>query len=226
MFILLAGSSTRMNLDTPKQFITINNKEIFEYSLELFDQINEIDEIFLVSKKDYFPHIEAITKNKKYNHKINVITGGDTRQMSVFNSLSSIKEKAKNDDIILFHDASRPLIDSKTTLKIIDEARKNDGATAFSPLFDSICAKNDENYIEKTIKREKIVKLQTPQAFKFDIIYKAHKEEMKKGNVNFTDDTSLLISKGYKIKLVEASILNFKVTTFDDLYILKRLLEG
>ena len=74
--------------------------------------------------------------------------------------------------------------------------------------------------------REKIVKLQTPQAFKFDIIYTAHETERKNGNFSFTDDTSLLVSKGFKIKLVESSILNFKVTNFDDLFILKRILEG
>ena len=83
-----------------------------------------------------------------------------------------------------------------------------------------------ENFINNSLNREKIVKLQTPQAFKFDIIYTAHETERKNGNLSFTDDTSLLVSKGFKIKLVESSILNFKVTNFDDLFILKRILEG
>lgn len=226
MFILLAGSSTRMGSSTLKQFINISKKEIFEYSLETFDKIEKINKIFLVAQKDNFEHINQIILNKKYNHEIEIIEGGATRQESVFNSLNRIKNIASSSSIVIFHDACRPLITKETTLKIIDEAEKNDGATAYCPLFDSICKKNNENYINNSLNREKIVKLQTPQAFKFDIIYTAHETERKNGNLSFTDDTSLLVSKGFKIKLVESSILNFKVTNFDDLFILKRILEG
>ena len=226
MFILLAGSSTRMGSSTLKQFINISKKEIFEYSLETFDKIEKINKIFLVAQKDNFEHINQIILNKKYNHEIEIIEGGATRQESVFNSLNRIKNVASSSSIVIFHDACRPLITQETTLKIIDEAEKNDGATAYCPLFDSICEKTDENYINNSLNREKIVKLQTPQAFKFDIIYTAHETERKNGNLSFTDDTSLLVSKGFKIKLVESSILNFKVTNFDDLFILKRILEG
>ena len=226
MFILLAGSSTRMGSSTLKQFINISGKEIFEYSLETFDKIEKINKIFLVAQKDNFEHINQIILNKKYNHEIEIIEGGATRQESVFNSLNIIKNVASSSSIVIFHDACRPLITKETTLKIIDEAEKNDGATAYCPLCDSICEKNNENYINNSLNREKIVKLQTPQAFKFDIIYTAHETERKNGNLSFTDDTSLLVSKGFKIKLVESSILNFKVTNFDDLFILKRILEG
>ncbi len=226
MFILLAGSSTRMGSSTLKQFINISKKEIFEYSLETFDKIEKINKIFLVAQKDNFEHINQIILNKKYNHEIEIIEGGATRQESVFNSLNRIKNVASSSSIVIFHDACRPLITKETTLKIIDEAEKNDGATAYCPLFDSICEKNTENFINKSLNREKIVKLQTPQAFKFDIIYTAHETERKNGNLSFTDDTSLLVSKGFKIKLVESSILNFKITNFDDLFILKRILEG
>ena len=226
MFILLAGSSTRMGSSTLKQFINISKKEIFEYSLETFDKIEKINKIFLVAQKDNFEHINQIILNKKYNHEIEIIEGGATRQESVFNSLNRIKNIASSSSIVIFHDACRPLITKETALKIIDEAEKNDGATAYCPLFDSICEKNNENFINNSLNREKIVKLQTPQAFKFDIIYTAHETERKNGNFSFTDDTSLLVSKGFKIKLVESSILNFKVTNFDDLFILKRILEG
>ena len=226
MFILLAGSSTRMGSSTLKQFINISKKEIFEYSLETFDKIEKINKIFLVAQKDNFEHINQIILNKKYNHEIEIIEGGATRQESVFNSLNIIKNVASSSSIVIFHDACRPLITKETTLKIIDEAEKNDGATAYCPLFFLFCEKNNENYINNSLNREKIVKLQTPQAFKFDIIYTAHETERKNGNFSFTDDTSLLVSKGFKIKLVESSILNFKVTNFDDLFILKRILEG
>ena len=184
MFILLAGSSTRMGSSTLKQFINISKKEIFEYSLETFDKIEKINKIFLVAQKDNFEHINQIILNKKYNHEIEIIEGGATRQESVFNSLNRIKNIASSSSIVIFHDACRPLITKETTLKIIDEAEKNDGATAYCPLFDSICEKNNENFINNSLNREKIVKLQTPQAFKFDIIYRKiidiHEKDIRK----------------------------------------------
>ena len=93
MFILLAGSSTRMGSSTLKQFINISKKEIFEYSLETFDKIEKINKIFLVAQKDNFEHINQIILNKKYNHEIEIIEGGATRQESVFNSLNIINYK-------------------------------------------------------------------------------------------------------------------------------------
>ena len=225
MFILLAGSSTRLGSPILKQFIKINKKEIFEYSLDTFDRLIEIDKIFLVAQKENFEHISSIISKKTYKHQIEIIEGGETRQESVFKAMTHVKEYADSSTIVAFHDACRPLITESTTLKIIKEAKNYDGAAPFVPVFDSICTKNDQNLIDTSINREKFVKLQTPQAFKFDIIYNAHENEMKNKNLAFTDDTSLLTKKGYNIKLVESSILNFKITNFDDLFILRKLLE-
>ena len=115
MFILLAGSSTRMGSSTLKQFINISKKEIFEYSLETFDKIEKINKIFLVAQKDNFEHINQIILNKKYNHEIEIIEGGATRQESVFNSLNRIKNIASSSSIVIFHDTCSPLITKETT---------------------------------------------------------------------------------------------------------------
>lgn len=224
-FILLAGSASRMQLETPKQFIKVNDKYIFEYSLETFDSYEQINEIYLVVDKSHLTFLGDFLSSKKYKHKIKIIEGGSSRQESVYKSLKAIENFSVSDDIVVFHDACRPLLEQKTLKNILQEMQYNDGCSAFTTMEDSVCMKNDENFITKSLKRAEIVKLQTPQAFKFGIIFKAHEEESKVGNFSFTDDTSLLINRGVKIKLVEGGKFNFKITTFDDLFMFYKLME-
>lgn len=224
-FILLAGCASRMQLETPKQFIKVNDKYIFEYSLETFDGNEQIDEIYLVVDKSHLTFLGDFLNSKNYKHKIKIIEGGSSRQESVYKSLKTIESFSVSDDIVVFHDACRPLLEQKTLKSILQEMQYNDGCCAFTTMEDSVCMKTDENFIKNSLKRAEIVKLQTPQAFKFGIIFKAHEEESKVGNFSFTDDTSLLINRGVKIKLVEGGKFNFKITTFDDLFMFYKLME-
>ena len=110
-------------------------------------------------------------------------------------------------------------------LDLLNALNSYKAASIATPLFDSLC-KEKNGIIDKSIKRENLMKLQTPQGFKFDIIYKAHQKAQESENFSYTDDTSLLMANGVKIKLVDGSIFNFKITTKDDLILFERLLEG
>ena len=224
VFLLLAGKSLRFGGETPKQFLKIKNKYIFEYSLDTFDSLYEIDEIFLVADQEHQLFLNEFLKTKKFAHKITTILGGATRQESVFNGLKTLQNLANFDDNVLFHDACRPFIRRHEILDLLTALNSYKAASIATPLFDSLC-KEKNGIIDKSIKRENLMKLQTPQGFKFDIIYKAHKLAKESNQSTYTDDTSLLASQGVQIKLVKGSIFNFKITTKDDLILFEKLLE-
>ena len=190
VFILLAGKSSRFGGATPKQFLKIKNKYIFEYSLETFDSIKNIDEISLVVDGEHFAFLTKFISQKTYNHNINIILGGNTRQESVYNSLKTLQNSTISSKIVLFHDACRPLIRRREINELIDALKDNDAASIAIPLI---------------------------------IIYKAHLDAAQSKDFSFTDDTSILASKGIKIKLIKGSVYNFKITTKDDLVLFENI---
>ena len=222
--LLLAGSGTRLTKTEPKQFIKINNKFLFEYSLDIFNKLERINEIVLVIRKDDEDFISSFINSYQAKKKIRMVIGGSSRQESVYNALKSIDGYAKKHDNILIHDACRPNITERLLIELIDTLDKADAVSAATPIRDSLC-KAENNKIEKSLSRINIFALQTPQAFKFDIIYSAHLEAKERGQFNYTDDTSLVKEKGIDVQIVDGGLFNFKITTFDDLFLFKKLVE-
>ena len=223
--ILLGGSSKRLNLNTPKQFIKLNDKELFEYSLETFAKLDEIDQIILVTGKNYHEHVYDIVNNKYSYKNINIVIGGETRQESVFNALSYLKDKVLDNDVVLIHDSSRPLVTSRIIIDHLNALQKEEGTSTYVDIFDSIIMKENV-YIKKYGPREDYFLVQTPQGFKFKDICDVHEEMKNKNQLLFTDDASLLVKKGKKIKLIYGDRFNFKITTLDDLMLLRSILEA
>lgn len=223
--ILLGGSSKRLNLNTPKQFIKLNNKELFEYSLETFSSLKEIDKIILVTGKKYYEHVYDVVDNKYSNKNIEIVIGGETRQESVYNALFYLKDIVNGNDNILIHDSCRPLVTSRIILDHLKALETEVGTTTYVDIFDSVILKN-EDYVLKQVPRENYFLVQTPQAFKFNQIYQVHQEAKDNNELLSTDDASLLVNKGIKVKLVIGDRFNYKVTTLDDLMMLKSILEA
>lgn len=217
--ILLGGIGSRLNKETPKQFIKINDKEMFLYSLETFLSVEDINKIVLVIEKNSFNEVKDIlSKNKISNKKVHLCIGGKTRQESSFNGLSYIKNNFKNCTFVLIHDAARPLVSKMTIKKNITAVKKFGATSTFIDINDSI-VKSKYDKIENYLNRDEIKIIQTPQAFKFSLIYKAHLNTKS----TFNDDSSLIKNNGYNIRLVKGDIFNFKVTTKQDLKLLEAI---
>lgn len=217
--LLLAGNGNRLNNELPKQFIKIDNKEIYLYSYEIFLNHPEINKIILVTQKEYITNVR-----KKINlDKTTVIEGGKTRQESVFNALSFLKDKLNSDDIVLIHDACRPLVTSNIITTSINEIKNNDAVITAISAFNSLAIKDGE-YLSNYIDRSKIVEIQTPQTFRFKDIYDAHLKAHL-NNMFYTDDGSILENKFKKIKLIQGNSFNFKITTFEDLILFERIIN-
>ena len=222
--LLMAGDSLRSESPIKKQFAKFNNKELFLYPLETFYSVEEISNIFLVGQKEDFDYINEVLSNYNFENKeIYLLEGGSTRQKSVYNALKFINDHNIYTENVIIHDVARPLVSKKIILENLEALNNYLGTSTFLNESDSLIALNSNNEVENYLNREKIKKVQTPQAFKFDIIFQAHEKYM---DVSVNDDASLLLMEEIKIKLINGSSLNFKVTSNEDLELLRLIIKG
>lgn len=217
--LLLGGNGNRLKSELPKQFIKINDKEVFLYSYEIFLNHPDIDKIILVTLKEFIPFV----KEKVNLEKTIVVEGGLTRQESVFNALKYLKDKINDSDIIIIHDACRPLITTSIITSSINEIKDNDAVITSMEATNSLALKNGD-YLSYYIDRSKVVEIQTPQTFRYKDIYEAHLNAYINKKA-YTDDGSILENKFKKIKLIRGNSFNFKITTFEDLILFERIIN-
>ena len=208
--ILAAGNGTRLSNNIKKQFIKIHDKQLFLFSFDSFCSSN-IDKILIVSSKEDINYVRSlVSSNEKF---LDVIAGGETRQQSVKNALDYLKGILADDDVILIHDAARPLIKFPLINEVINKTIEYDCCSLILPIKDTIISLSNNNY-ESTLERDKLASVQTPQGFKFKIIYEAH---LKAIHSSATDDAQLVKKLGLNIHLIKGDEQNFKITTNEDL---------
>ena len=208
--ILAAGNGTRLSNNIKKQFIKIHDKQLFLFSFDSFCSSN-IDKILIVSSKEDINYVRSlVSSNEKF---LDVIAGGETRQQSVKNALDYLKGILADDDVILIHDAARPLIKFPLINEVINKTIEYDCCSLILPIKDTIISLSNNNY-ESTLERDKLASVQTPQGFKFKIIYEAH---LKAIHSSATDDAQLVKKLGFNIHLIKGDEQNFKITTNEDL---------
>ena len=219
--ILAAGQGRRMGESINKQYLKIKQHPILYYTLKAFSQNNCIDEIILVvaeGEEDYCRK-EIIEKYKFLKIK-DIVIGGKERQDSVLNGLKA----ASNCEVVLIHDGARPFISQSIISDAIIYANLY-GATAcgVEPK-DTIKVKDSLGFSVETPERETLFCVQTPQAFKYELILDCHKRIHEEG-IKVTDDTMVAERYGNRVYLYKGSYDNIKVTTPEDLEIGRQILE-
>lgn len=209
--ILAAGSSQRFKhklYSNNKNLYKINNKEIFKYSLEIFQNNNYIDNIILVTQKDEID----LFKSSIDTANILFVNGGNSRKQSVFNAISKVK-----DGIVLIHDGARPLITDENINDLLFTMNKYKGSTLAVKSKDTIKISDENNIVLSTTNREFTWLIQTPQCFDLKTLLDAHIKF--KEDITVTDDCSLLEKINEPIKLINGSYKNIKITTPEDIVI-------
>ena len=225
--IVAAGSGTRMeNANQPKQFLLVCGKPLLIYTIAAFQNHNEIDKIVVVTNDSYIDQVNDWAKQYKLDKVKAVVGGGDTRQASVYNGLKAVEKLvSSNNDIILIHDAARPLVSQRIISENISMCLKFGAVDTVIKSKDTIIKSKDNESINDILNRDEIYQTQTPQTFRYSIIRDAHEKARLKEIPNVTDDAKLVLSMGIDVRLVEGSVNNFKVTTMDDLKLLEALLK-
>ena len=225
--ILAAGSGTRMgNTNKPKQFLSIYNKPLIVHTIEAFEMHDDIDTILIVTNDTYIDDVKIWCKQYDLTKVQYIVAGGSSRQESVYNGLKKLEKIGINDeDIILIHDAARPLISQTIITDNIEACKKYQAVDTVIPSSDTIIRSVDKETICEIQKRSEQYQGQTPQSFTFKVINDAHEYAKSINNTETTDDCRLVLNMGKDVHLVNGSKLNFKITTFDDLMMLKALLK-
>jgi 2-C-methyl-D-erythritol 4-phosphate cytidylyltransferase len=225
--ILAAGSGTRMgNTNKPKQFLSIYNKPLIVHTIEAFEMHDDIDMILIVTNDTYIDDVKIWCKQYDLTKVQYIVAGGSSRQESVYNGLKKLEKIGISDeDIILIHDAARPLISQTIITENIEACKKYQAVDTVIPSSDTIIRSVDKETICEIQKRSEQYQGQTPQSFTFKVINDAHEYAKSINNTETTDDCRLVLNMGKDVHLVNGSKLNFKITTFDDLMMLKALLK-
>lgn len=223
--ILAGGSGTRMGSDIPKQFIDIYGKPLIIHTIESFDVNNNIDYIAVVCKKEWQEDLKIWTRKFGINKLKWIIDGGETRQESIYSALENIREDVKDDDIVVIHDAARPLISQRIINDNVMGAKVYDAVDTVIPTADTIVKSKDSKTINSVPLRKELYLGQTPQSFKYKLIFKAHEYAIKNNKGDATDDCQLVLNLNEKVNLVNGDKLNFKITTFEDLLLLKAVIK-
>ena len=225
--ILAAGSGSRMgNTDKPKQFLPIYGKPLMVHTIEAFEINDEVDAIVISTNEEYIDDVKVMCKQYDLSKVKAVVAGGSTRQKSVYNGLQGVKSLgAKDDDIVVIHDSARPLISQKIISENIKVCKQFGAVDTVIKASDTIVHSQDNEKITDIPPRNELYQGQTPQTFKLSLILKAHEAVLNQQIPNVTDDTKLVLLQGIDVHLVEGDKLNFKITTFDDLMMLKALLK-
>ncbi len=217
--ILLAGSSTRFKHTTQKQFYEIEGKPLCYYSIKPFLESRIVDRIAIVSNPKYFDYFKEITKNNQ--KEIYLIEGGETRYESVDNALNFLKNKIDSQDNVLIHDGARLFLEEEQIQNLIDALKEYKAATLAISLEDTI-ALISNNELISVPDRNKYMRIQTPQAFKFSTILEAHKN----ADPLVSDDSQLVLNAKEKVAIVKGNKKLNKVTTIDDIVIVKEIIKN
>lgn len=225
--ILSAGSGSRFGSDIPKQFINLAGKNIIEYTIATFEQNDNIDEICIVADTVYHEKLFEISKINKFSKVKKIIQGGKERKDSSYNAIKEYENK-KNINLI-FHDAVRPFVSQRIINDCIESLEKYSAIDVAIPTADTIIQIDETSKtIENIPTRSKLQRGQTPQAFKLEVIKKAHELAiLDKNEPMFTDDCGLV--KQYlpneKVFVVNGEERNIKITYPEDLLFAEKLIQ-
>jgi 2-C-methyl-D-erythritol 4-phosphate cytidylyltransferase len=201
----------------PKQFLALNGIPILIHSLRAFSSVERVTGIYVAVRKPEIERVEAQIAEYGLADRVKVVEGGDNRQESVSHALAALP--AENDDVVLVHDAVRPLIDAATIDRTIDAVQQHGAAIVGLPAVDTIKQVERTAHgalVISTIPREFVVLAQTPQGFRFGILQRAFAEATADGFLG-TDEASVVERAGNPVAVVPGSQVNLKITKPGDL---------
>lgn len=224
--IFAGGTGKRMNTKSkPKQFLELHGKPILVYTLEIFNNHPEIEGIVLVVLEPWIEYCKSLIERFHLNKVKAVVKGGDTAMDSQYYGLLKASELFDDDAIVLIHDGVRPLIDEETISRNIISVKEHGSAITVTPAIETVTIKSESGEVGRIIERSKVELARAPQSFYLknilDAHIKAHKEK-----VEFIDSASLMQYFGYRLFSVEGSVENIKITTPDDFYTFRALVDA
>ena len=221
--VVAAGSGTRMSAARPKQFLSVGSVPILAITLLRISRFAFIDGIVVAVPKNEIPFCEeSVIRAFAIPKIVSVIQGGATRQESVFNGLHVLADKSP--EHVVIHDGVRPLFSTEMFEAVVASLQNNDAVIPGLPVFETMKEIDNNHCVVATVDREKIRAIQTPQGFRFKKIWDAHMK-LREAHTELTDDAMVMEFYGEKVKVIDGSRNNIKITTPDDLEYAEHIFE-
>ncbi len=220
--IVAAGTGSRMNSDRPKQFLEMEGHPLLYYTVKAWQE-SFISEIILVTSGGYLDFVKKdIVEKYGFDKVTKVITGGETRFDSVYRGLLACEDA----DYVYIHDGARPCVEVGVIERAREGAEEYGACVSAVPVKDTIKVVDKEGFAIDTPERSSLWAMQTPQAFKYDIVRKAYDALADKDRTGITDDAMVVEKSGaVKVKMVMGSYDNVKVTTPEDLRVVENIIK-
>lgn len=225
--IFAGGSGARMGSGIPKQFIEVNGKPIIIHTLEIFEEHPLIDSIYIACKEDCISKLERYVKRFFITKVRRIVPGGSTGQDSIFNALSAAYSEKDPDSVVLIHDGVRPCIIPELIDANIESVLRNGSAVTCTPLFETPVISADGRTVCDVPDRSSMFTAQAPQSFYLGDVMAAHEKirSSDPGYDGIVDTCTLMKKLGKEVSIVEGNRGNIKVTTPEDLYTFRAMIE-
>lgn len=247
--VLSAGRGSRMNSDIPKQYMDLCGMPVIAWSLKAFQEFDPVDEIILVTFPEDIEYCRCeIIEKYRYDKVHRIVPGGAERYLSVWEGLKAAGEilgsgngiivsadqtettPARNgiqEPVIFIHDGARPMIDRPILERALRCALEHSACVVGMPVKDTIKIADEEGFAQQTPDRRLVWQIQTPQVFSFSLVYNAYRKLIEDGVTAVTDDAMVVeLESSVRVKLVEGSYRNMKITTPEDIDIAMCLMNG
>lgn len=224
--ILAGGIGSRLGLDKPKQFMKVAGKTVLEHTVEIFQKNKLIDEIAIVMNSSYVHDTETLVLKNHWDKVKKILVGGEERYMSSLVAINAYRKYTDSLNLI-FHDAVRPLVSKRIIENVIDMLNQYDAVDVAIPSADTIIKIKDDYSIDYIPERKSLLRGQTPQAFKYNVIAMAYEKALEDSDLQATDDCGIV--KKYlpdvKIAVINGEEQNMKLTYPEDIYVLDKLFQ-
>lgn len=216
--ILSGGVGSRMGLNLPKQYVIVNDKPVINYSLKTFLDNEMTDAIVIGVADEWKDFVQEHLAKLNPAKPVYFAKSGETRQYSIYNALRVVKENSYGDnDIVLIHDAARPLVSHELINRCYVGCKTTDGIMPVIPIKDTIYLSEDGKHIQSLLNRSHLWCGQAPEAFRFGKYLKIHNEMSREELLKINGSTEIAFKSGFDCQMIEGDPMNFKITTPEDL---------
>ncbi len=224
VIILAGGIGSRLGGPMPKQFLSLNDKPVIVHTLENFERNKNIDGIIIVCVKDWISHLKEILLEYKISKVIDIVEGGETGHDSTRNGIFSLREKLAADDYIIIHDAARPILPQAAIEEMLKVAHEQGNASLAIPCYETVIYTDDGCSGEKQLDRSKIMRIQTPQAYRYGDILPLYDRAEEENKHDFIYADLVLIYYGKTVYFSKGFTNNIKITRKEDIPLCKALM--
>ena len=224
--VIAGGVGARMGQDIPKQFLTVNDRPVIVYTLEAFQRHPEIDSIAVVCVEGWESVLSAYARQFGITKLDCIVTGGENGQDSIRNGIMELERRHGGDNVVLVHDAIRPMVSEEIISDCIEKTTLYGNAISVVPCAEAMLTTTDAAVSDGQYPRDRLKRTQTPQGFNLGFLCDLHRRALEAGITNSVASCTLMVEMGEQVHFSLGSERNIKLTTVEDIDIFKALLAA